>query len=191
MNTSKLIVTLLLSVVAAYTILLSTTQPIGSTPTLCKNRIISAILPWSAGCLFEHPDRLTTMTDKEVASQMDRLSNYVDRGGMDSEILWYRLRMYIHYSDVYKIDFQRIHHSYLDYLKADHKLLGRHADYLKFLVDSDLAPLAQSTFNDYCDVYASKRKQDVLPAFRTLFEKLKVTLDFSYCEASRARYQNP
>lgn len=168
---------------SSYALLTSVTTKIDPDNLICENAGSRFIASWGAGCYYTaYFDQSDTIDNKRIEFERGKLENFMRRGGVSPEILWYRLKFHQKYRHIFRTGFQELHFMYLDYLKSQHIVLDKQADYLHFLVQSELHLLAQQTLDDFCDTYILTRREARIEDFAHLLELKQVALAFEHCK---------
>ena len=180
MNKSQSIIILIFIVITVFTVIVSTSLEIEAGNTACSNKIIESIVPWDAGCFYTAFFEENS-TDDRLIFEQSKLKEFTSKRGVNSEILWYRLKFHQKYQNKFRSSFEDIHNMYLDYIKSEHFQIIRHVDYLGFLRDMDLIPLSQTTLNHYCDTYIRDKRKDLALELKRLITKYNIPVSTAHC----------
>lgn len=184
MNLSKILLLGLFLIASGFAIFTSMTTKIDADDPICENAISRFIASWGAGCYYSaYFDEGNSIDIKRLESERDKLETFASKRGVSPEILWYRLKFHQKFRNLFRTNFQVLHYMYLDYLKSQHISLNRQTDYLHFLVQSELVPLAQQTLDDFCDTYILIRREARIEDFAHRLALKKVALSFEYCKS--------
>lgn len=174
---------LLLGVIVAFCSYTSTLNP-GN--TFCQTEGVRHLAPWTSGCIYQAYFEKSPSKDS-ILYEQKKLAYFAERGGVAADVLWYRSVFHQRFQNELRTPFQDIHEMHLQYTRAQHIRIDLQMNYLQFLLERDLAPLAQTTLDEYCETYIPHKRSDLLEEINWRLGRRGLALSSASCEAKVAQ----
>lgn len=171
---------------SAYTVLLRLTLEVDAEKAPCTEGLLATLAPWSAGCFYHAYYSQEEVSRETLEFEKRMLDRFVKKGGVATDILWYRFKFHQKYQALFQVNFQELHLIHQDYTKSEHIKLENQAEYWHFLHVNGLASLAQQTLNEYCDTYVPGHRDDLVDEISWRLERRSVGLNLDYCRTITA-----
>ena len=178
---TKTFLGILFLVAGAYTLLGWCTAEVGKENNPCENELIKKMAPWASGCFYTTLFNDKPASREQIDFEKQMLDRFVEKDGVSPQILLYRSKFHQKYRSVYRTNFQELHFMHADYTKAEHIKLANQVDYWHFLYKHDLKPLAQKTINEFCTVYISENRSDLVDELEWRLEQRNLLLSLQQC----------
>ncbi|GHA06049.1 hypothetical protein GCM10008090_14610 [Arenicella chitinivorans] len=179
---TSIFVALLTVTIACVVQFCSYTSALSPNNEFCKKPTVKRLAPWTAGCVyqayFEQNPALETVLD-----EANRLANFAQRNGKAADVLWYRSVFHQRFQNELRTSYQDIHGMHLQYTRAQHIRIDLQMNYLQFLLERDLAPLAQATLDKYCATYIPQNRRDLIEEINWRIDRRGLKLSSTKCEA--------
>lgn len=168
--------------IAGYALLASAASKLAPGDKLCEQQLLRAVAPWSSGCFytayFQDDPSLEQLAEEKV-----RLDRFAENNGFASDVLWYRSVFHQKYQQQFRTSFEDIHKMQLRYTQAQHRRLDLQIQYLEFLRQSELLPLAQSTLDRFCQIYVPGKRPDFTDELEWRLRDAKLPLSLAVCQS--------
>ena len=148
---------------------------------ICRSKGVKSLLLWSSSCFYQTRLLTEKASLDELITAKIHFDRFKEKGGVNSDLLWFRLKFFQYNAQRLRINYQEIHFAYEDYLRSDHINLNHQVDYLYYLNSQDLALLAQTTLDNYCGNYLPPHRNDVVDVFAAAFRDLDLSFSLDQC----------
>jgi len=153
MTNLKPIIAISFALLGSYCVVLHKGNPLADPRSkTCMSKRLNSFLPWDSGCFY------SAFFEKEPSLQQieyehEKLSRFVDNGGIVQHVLWYRSVFYQRFRSHFDISYEDLDQMHKRFTESNPTRAASQIHYLSYLSTAGEKNRGQEILDHYCRVY--------------------------------------